>query len=193
MDPDGSVFVVFRHSATAPFRTLPHPVRTELATVSGTWQVTFPPNWGAPPQITLTNLASWTTSSDSGVKYFSGTATYIKDLEAPNDWFSAGRKIVLDLGTVKEIAEVAVNGKPIGGILWKPPFQADLTNALKPGKNHLEIKITNLWPNRLIGDAQPEAPKHYTFTDFRFYKADSPLLDSGLLGPVSLMSVELGK
>jgi hypothetical protein len=192
LDPDGSVFVVFRRPATAPSRTLPHPVRTELATVKGPWQVTFPPNWGAPPQIMLDNLASWTASSDSGVKYFSGTATYIKEMEASSNWFGASKKIVLDLGAVKEIAEVSVNGKSVGGVLWKPPFQADVTSALQPGRNHVEIKITNLWPNRLIGDAQPGATKHYTFTDFRFYKATSPLMESGLLGPVSLVSVEQG-
>ncbi len=85
-----------------------------------------------------------------------------KDIDAPNDWFGASRKIVLDLGMVKEIAEVSVNGKPVGGILWKPPFQADVASAMRPGKNHVEIKITSLWPNRLIGDAQPGATKHYT-------------------------------
>jgi hypothetical protein len=97
-------------------------------------------------------------------------------------------KVVLDLGRVKEIAEVSVNGKPLG-ILWKPPFQADVTGALRPGANHLDIKITNLWPNRMIGDQQPSAAKRYTFTDYKPYTKDSPLLESGLLGPVTLASV----
>jgi hypothetical protein len=94
---------------------------------------------------------------------------------------------MLDLGQVKEIAEVSVNGKPLG-ILWKTPFQADVTGALKPGPNRVEIKITNLWPNRMIGDLQPSAAKRYTFTDYKPYMKDSPLLESGLLGPVSLLS-----
>jgi len=125
------------------------------------------------------------------VKYFSGTATYTKQIDAAAAWFRQGAKIVLDLGNVKEIAELSVNGKSVGGILWKPPFRADVTSALKPGANHIEIKVTNLWPNRLIGDAQPGAQNKYTFTDFPFYKASSALMESGLLGPVSLISVEM--
>jgi len=191
LDPYGSVFVVFRHRAAAPSRTLPHPVSTELATIVGPWQVTFPPNWGAPPQIKLDTLTSWTENSDDGVKYFSGTATYTKDIEAPQEWFRPGAKLVLDLGKVKEIAEVSVNGKPLGEILWKLPFQADVSGALKPGTNHLEVKVTNLWPNRIIGDRQPKATKKYAWLDYKPFRADTPLLDSGLLGPVKLSSVTL--
>jgi hypothetical protein len=134
-------------------------------------------------------LISWTACADAGVKYFSGTATYTKDIEAPAEWFRSNAKLVLDLGMVKEIAEVSVNGRALGGILWKLPFQAEVTGALKPGKNHLEIKVTNLWPNRMIGDQQPSAEKKYTFTDYKPYTKDSPLLESGLLGPVKLSAV----
>jgi hypothetical protein len=189
IDPYGSIFVVFRHAATAPSRSLPQPVSTVLTTLQGPWDVAFPPNWGAPPQIKLNKLTSWTTSSDAGVKYFSGTSTYLKEIEAPKEWFRSDSKLVLDLGDVKDIAEVLVNGRSVGGILWKPPFQADVTTALKPGTNHLEIKITNLWPNRIIGDQQPGAKNRYTFTDFRPYRADSPLLESGLLGPVKVSTI----
>ena len=189
LDPNGSVFVVFRHSASTPSRTLPQPTNTELATIQGPWHVSFPPHWGAPLSIRLDNLVSWTDSPDAGVKYFSGTATYTKDIEAPKEWFRLGAKIILDLGKVKEIAEVSVNGKPIDTILWKPPFQAEVTGVLTPGANHLEIKITNLWPNRMIGDQQPGVQKRYTFTDYKPYKADSPLLESGLFGPVKLEQV----
>ncbi len=191
LDPDGSVFIVFRHPAAAPSRTLPHEVSTQLATVEGPWQLTFPPNWGAPPEISLDQLASWTTSTNDGVKYFSGTATYVKQLKAPKDWFHPGSKIIFDLGTVREIAEISINGKPVGGILWKPPFQADVTGLLKAGANRIEIKVTNLWPNRIIGDQQPGVQKTYTWTDYRPYTKNSPLLESGLLGPVTLSSVTL--
>ncbi len=187
-DPYGSVFVVFRRKASAPSRTLPHPVSTELATIPGPWQVSFPPNWGAPPQIKLDNLISWTVYSDDGVKYFSGTATYTKDINAPPEWFSPGAKVVLDLGKVKEIAEVSVNEKPLG-ILWKPPFEVDVTGLLRPGANRLEIKITNLWPNRIIGDQQPNATKKYAWLDYKPFRANTPLLESGLLGPVRLSTV----
>jgi hypothetical protein len=188
LDPCGSVFVVFQHATSVLSRTLPHPVSSELATLEGPWRVSFPPNWGAPPQVRFNKLASWTENPDDGVKYFSGTATYTKDIVAPQSWFKPGAKVILDLGAVKEIAEVSVNGKAVGGILWKPPFRADVTLALKPGNNHLEVKITNLWPNRIIGDQQPNATKKYAWLDYRPFKANTPLLESGLMGPVKLLS-----
>jgi len=92
----------------------------------------------------------------------------------------------LDLGSVKNLAEVTVNGTPLG-IAWKAPFRIDVTDALKPGSNALEIKVTNLWVNRLIGDAQPNVAKKYTYTTQQFYRANSPLAPSGLLGPVRII------
>ena len=87
------------------------------------------------------------------------------------------------------IQTMLMNGKPVGGILWKPPFQADVTSALKPGSNHIEVKVTNLWPNRIIGDRQPNATKKYAWLDYKPFRADTPLLESGLLGPVKLSMV----
>jgi hypothetical protein len=190
-DPYGSVFVVFRKIATAPSRTLAHTVRTEVGAIEGPWQISFPENWGAPPQIKMDPLVSWTEYPDYGVKYFSGTATYKKEIDAPVSWFKPGAKVLLDLGEVKEIAEVSVNGKPVGGILWKAPFKADVTSVLKPGKNHLEVKVTNLWPNRIIGDRQPNATKKYAWLDYKPFQADTPLSESGLLGPVKVASVSM--
>jgi hypothetical protein len=189
LDPYGSVFVVFRRKALSPLRTLPCSATALLGRVRGPWQVSFPPNWGAPPQVRFDNLISWTQFPNEGVKYFAGTAVYTKDTDVPQDWFKPGAKIMLDLGTVKEIAEVSVNGKPVGGILWKPPFQADVTGALTPGSNHIEVKVTNLWPNRIIGDRQPNGTKKYAWLDYKPFRADTPLLESGLLGPVGLYSV----
>jgi hypothetical protein len=120
------------------------------------------------------------------VKYFSGTGTYTKTIQAPADWFKTGAKLWLELGDVKNLAEVAVNGQPLG-LLWKTPFRVDMTSALKAGTNTLEIKVTNLWVNRLIGDQQPGAAKKYTYTAVQFYRANSPLLPSGLLGPVRIL------
>lgn len=189
LDPDGSVFVVFRHAASSPSRTSSQTESGSLMNIDGPWQISLPPNWGAPPQVTLDKLASWTSSADEGVRYFSGTATYAKEIKAPKEWFRAGSRVVLDLGLVREIAEVSVNGRPVGGILWKPPFRADLTEALKSGVNRVEIKVTNLWPNRIIGDQQPSATKKYTWTDYRPYTKDSPLLESGLIGPVVVSQI----
>ena len=143
---------------------------------------------GCAPQVRFDKLVSWTDIRNDGVKYFSGTATYSKDLVAPQSWFKPGAKVVLDLGNVKEIAEVSVNGMAVGGILWKPPFRADVTSALRPGSNRIEIKITNLWPNRIIGDQQPNATKKYAWLDYRPFKANTPLLESGLLGPVKVLT-----
>ncbi len=188
-DPLGSVFVVFPKKASSPSRTVPRPVQKELETVSGSWQVSFPPDLGAPPEIKLDKLISWTDSSDEGVKYFSGTATYSKDIQVSGSWLRDGSKLLLDLGKVDDIAQVAVNGKALEEILWKPPYRIDVTSAVKPGANHIEIKVTNLWPNRVIGDQQPNAKQRYAWLDYLPYRADTPLLDSGLLGPVRILAV----
>ena len=188
LEPHEAVFVVFRKAAEAPSRMLPPLSTTPLATITGAWDVAFQAGRGAPAQIKLDALSSWSDHSEAGVKYFSGTGMYLKTIEAPGDWFKAGAKLWLDLGDVKNIAEVSVNGQWIG-TLWKAPFRADVTSALKAGPNALEIKVTNLWVNRLIGDQQPDAKK-YTYTAQRFYRADSPLLPSGLLGPVRIIRTE---
>jgi hypothetical protein len=190
-DAQGSVFVVFEGSVTEPSRVAPARTQEKLATVDGDWKLTFPPNWGAPAEAEFPKLISWTESAETGVKYFSGTATYHKQIVAPKEWFKPGARVMLDLGTVKEIAEVTINGKPVGGILWMPPFVVNVTDDLKPGVNELSVRVTNLWPNRMIGDLQPGVTKAYTWTDFKPFKADSPLLESGLLGPVTVWRNEL--
>ncbi|MFL5619617.1 MAG: glycosyl hydrolase [Gemmatimonadaceae bacterium] len=191
LDPYGSTFVVFRRATMATQRTIAPETRTTLATVAGPWTLTFQSARGAPDSaVRLDALTSWTKSSDPGVKYFSGTATYAVDFESGVPAFRPGPRVELDLGLVKEIAEVLVNGERVGGVLWKPPYRADITSALVRGTNHLEVRVTNLWPNRMIGDLQPGATQTYTFTDFRPFTKDSPLLDSGLLGPVKLELVQ---
>ena len=190
-DAQGSVFVVFEGKATLQSRVAPPRKQVKLATVGGTWKLTFPPNWGAPAEVEFPKLISWTDSAKTGVKYFSGTATYHKQINAPKEWFKPGTRLMLDLGAVREIAEVTINDKPVGGILWKLPFEINVTDDLKPGVNELSVQVTNLWPNRMIGDLQPGMTKTYTWTDFKPFKADSPLLESGLLGPVSVWRNEL--
>lgn len=188
LGPWGSVFVVFRGHATRNSWIAPAKVKKELATIHGSWKVTFPPNWGAPPSITLNKLTSWSDNANSGVKYFSGTGTYTKTIDAPASWFQHGAHIWINLGKVKNLAEVTVNGKPLG-IVWHTPYKVDATSALHPGSNTLTIKVTNAWVNRLIGDQQPNATKKYTFADYHPYNAKSPLRLSGLLGPVTIDSV----
>ncbi len=186
LEPWGTVFVVFRKPAKAPTRILPAITEEAVATVEGSWDLSFEPDRGAPAKITLNTLASWSDNHDDGVKYFSGVGTYAKTIQASPDWFKHGTKLLIDLGEVKNLAQVSVNGKPLG-ILWKTPYRADVTSALKPGANTVEIKVTNPWVNRIIGDRQPNAPKTYTFTSPKFYKADSKLVSSGLLGPVKIL------
>ncbi|OYU35394.1 glycosyl hydrolase [Novosphingobium sp. PASSN1] len=180
LQPWQSGFVVFRKDGPASM-TIPAAVRTPVSTLSGPWTVTFQPRRGAPESAVLPQLADWSKSSDPGLRYFSGTATYRQTFKLPA---KAGKHLVLDLGEVREVAEVLVNGKS-AGILWKPPYRADLTGLTKPGTNTLEVRITNLWVNRLIGDAQPGA-KPITFTTLKTYRADAPLRPSGLMGPVTL-------
>jgi hypothetical protein len=189
LEPWGSVFVVFRKATAKKSRTLPKVTETLLATVDGSWNLSFQPDRGAPPSITLDKLSSWTDNSGTGVKYFSGTGTYTKIVSAPAEWFKKGAHVWLDLGDVKNLAEVSVNGKSLGQV-WHTPFRVDATTALKPGANEVIIKVTNGWVNRLIGDQQPNATTKYTFADFKPYEANSPLRASGLLGPVRLYSVQ---
>jgi hypothetical protein len=187
--PDDAVFVVFRKPAAEPARALPDRVETELVKVAGPWEVAFQPGRGAPATARFDALSSWSESADPGIKYFSGTATYTGSFDVPAHWFVSGTRYWLDLGNVKNLAEVKVNGTPLGTV-WKTPFRVDATEALKPGPNTLEIKVANLWVNRLIGDKQPGVTKAITYTAVEFYKADSPLLPSGLLGPVRVVGVK---
>lgn len=188
LDPYGAVFVVFRKPAALASRSIPVPKEMLVSTLPGAWRVSFPSGRGAPASVTLETLTSWSESSDSGVRYFSGTSTYTKTFQASPAWFKHGAHLWLDLGEVKNLADVRVNDKPLG-ILWKSPYRVDATKALRPGENHVSIKVTNLWVNRLIGDQQPNASRKYTFTDVTPYSASSPLLPSGLLGPASIMVI----
>jgi len=189
LDPNGTVFVVFAKQATAASLDLPEPAQTPVSSfdeaLNSNWSVSFQPGRGAPESADFDRLASWSENTNDGIRYFSGTATYSRTIDIPEGALSAGARYWLDLGEVKDMAEIAINGKYLG-ILWKTPFKVDVTEALKPGSNTVLIEITNLWVNRLIGDQQPYAVKKYTFTDFAPYKADSHLLPSGLLGPVQL-------
>jgi hypothetical protein len=177
-------------------------------TVGGSWQVTFDGlGLKEPRELVFDTLTDWKDHAREDIRHFSGTATYRKSIAVPADWLGAGSRVRLDLGRVEICAEVFVNGKFVG-TLWKPPFAVDVTEQVRAGANEVEIKVTNLWANRLIGDEaleradgrdpkgkmsdwfvknqpMPAGPRS-TFTTFNFYKKNDPLLTSGLLGPVSL-------
>ncbi|MFC5863147.1 glycosyl hydrolase [Acidicapsa dinghuensis] len=191
LEPWGTVFVVFRKPAHQEALTLPAVAETKIGDISGPWTIAFKHDMGAPDSITLDQLASWSDNSDAGVKYYSGIGTYTKSIQAPASWFAKGDHLYLDLGNVKNLAEVTVNGKDLG-VVWHTPYRVDVTGILKPGANQLNIKVINAWVNRLIGDQQPGATK-YTYADVKPYKANSPLLPSGLLGPVTVVRAETSK
>jgi hypothetical protein len=185
-----SVFVVFRRPAALPSRSLPDVKFSTLATVSGPWDIAFLPNLGAPAKLRIGKLESWTANSDQGVKYFSGTATYTRTIQAQRSWFHPGAKILLDLGMVKDLAEVFVNGMALE-TLWKEPYQVDVTSVLKPGANQLEIKVTNQWTNRQIGDRSMPADKKVLAAGGAptgGFGAPPTLAESGLIGPVRVIS-----
>ena len=191
--------------------TLPSPVE-----IAGPWEVHFEPNRGAPERVIFDKLVSWSEHSDPGVKYFSGHATYRKSFTWVSEKSAIANRqsqIFLDLGRVAVIAEVKLNGKDLG-ILWKPPFRVEVTDALKSGENTLEVNVVNLWVNRQIGDeqlpedsdrnadralkswptwvqaGQPSPTGRFSFTSWRLWKQDAPLVESGLLGPVKLVVAE---
>ena len=176
--------------------------------VSGAWSVRFPDR-----ETTFDRLISWSDSPDESIRYFSGTAVYRKLLNLPEGFLAAGRRVILDLGLVDALAEVSVNGRELG-VLWKLEKTVDVTDVLDPnGENTLEIRVTNLWPNRLIGDAslppeperkpdgtlerwpqwlldgKPDPGGRQTFCMWNLWKKDDALISSGLIGPVRLVPV----
>jgi len=183
---------------------LPVPARIETP-----WTVSFPAGTGAPRSIELPQLMSLHQHELDGVKYFSGTAAYTNRFTLAANALQGDKRLYLDLGRVEVLARVLVNGEDLG-IYWCPPHRIDITGAARAGDNRLEVQVTNLWPNRLIGDEQlpPENeyensrikafPEWYlrgepkpaggriTFAANQHYAKDSPLLASGLLGPVVL-------
>jgi hypothetical protein len=191
LEPWGTVFVVFRKATTATSLVVPSARETTLAAIDGPWAVSFEAGRGAPASVTLAGLSDWASSVDPGVKYFSGLGTYTKTLQVPATWFEKGARVWIDLGEVKNLAAVTVNGINLG-VTWHAPYRIDVTSALKPGANEIEIGVVNAWVNRLIGDEQPGATR-ITFTDVKPYRADSPLLPSGLLGPVTIIREDHSK
>ncbi len=186
LDPRGSLFVVFRGKATSD-KTLVTKEKierpaSESILVKGPWQVTFP---GKSKAVPFASLISWTTHPDAAVKYFSGTATYRTTFEAPMGLGKEPR--VLDLGGVENLAQVTLNGHSFRW-LWKPPFQLNIAEFLKPGVNELEVQVVNTWHNRLVG--QNESPGSFTGSgQFKPWtseenKLKGPLIPAGLMGPV---------
>jgi len=222
-EPYESYFVVFSHpekDATQPvifsasekeeasneaIYSKNFPSFTTVLTLDQPWQVKFDPKWGGPENITFNSLIDWRLHDNEGIKYYSGTAFYKTMFELSD---IKNKPLYLNLGKVKNIARITLNGKDLG-VVWTAPWQVEISSAVKKGKNELTVEVVNLWANRLIGDEQqPEdgitkgkfpdwllkgekrPTNRYTFTTHKHYKKDSPLLESGLLGPVRILTAQ---
>ncbi len=221
-DDAQSFFVVFRRPVAAHVSTkkTDFPSQTQLAVIKGAWQVQFDHRWGGPEKpVTLDSLTDWTTNADNGIKYFSGTAVYTINFDAA-EAVNNKKPLYLDLGKVKHIARVTINGKDMG-VIWTAPWSVKIpTGLLKKSGNTLVVEVINVWANRLIGDEQEpddckwlpsqylynsgkylkEFPEwflkkeprpsqgRYCFTTWNYFTKDSPLIPSGLMGPVRLMA-----
>jgi len=201
LDAYGAVFVVFRGQVVDSGEELPEPTISTLRILDGNWTLRFPPGLGAPsePQQ-LTTLDSWANNEVAGIRYFSGVARYSRTLNVPTSWKKENTCIVLDLGTVGELAEVWLNGQS-AGIAWKPPYWVDITQTIQTGNNQLEIDVANVWWNRMVGDQQPGMQKIAATNatqDNSFgmlsapFSADTPLIPAGLLGTVSVLQTTGG-
>jgi hypothetical protein len=186
LGPRGSLFVVFRKPIPLSVngdKRGNFPAFSTFQEIKGAWTVKFDPKWGGPASVELPELVDWTAWLDDGIKYYSGKATYLKSFDL--NFQGRGNEIYLNLGELKNVAEVRLNGKDLG-VLWAKPFRVEITGAVKSGKNDLEIDIVNLWPNRLVGDDLLPPEKKFTKTNVRKFTKDFPLYPSGLLGPVTL-------
>jgi hypothetical protein len=187
LDPYGSLFVIFRN----PGSKVPGQAQSAnfvksvpLMRIDGAWDVSFDAAWGGPSKVSFESLVSWTTRPEDGIKYYSGEATYSKTFDLPKG-IEMGQAFSLDLGVVKNAAEVWLNGKNLG-VAWTAPFRFDLTGAIKPADNKLEVKIVNLWANRLSGDAKLPKEQQLTKTNVPIDPKVEPL-ESGLIGPVGIL------
>ncbi len=192
LDPAGSLFVVFRHSADPPSASTMVLREDAASDLNGSWQVSLLSQYDRPLSITLPQLISWTEHHDPRVRYFSGIARYEKSFEISPDRLDAGRRLYLDLGDLWTAAEVTLNGTSLG-VVWKPPYRIDITDAVRPGRNRLEARIANTWANRLIGDALSPADQRFCRTNItgsgtprKAWKDIEPR-PSGLFGPVRLI------
>ena len=223
-----SFFVVFPTAAEAKSdRSIVNfPAVKPVTAVKGPWQVVFEPKWGGPENIEFAALEDWTSRPGKGIRYYSGTATYRKTFGAPKSAVKTKAAVYLDLGKVKNLARVRLNGKDLG-IVWCAPWRVNVGGVLKAKDNKLEIDVVNTWVNRIIGDEQepldvemvkvddprkggyaaglygtglkdlpdwlikgePRPSKgRGTFVNWQFYTKDAPLLESGLMGPVQIVS-----
>ena len=211
-DKRQSFFIVFNETGSKPIfakntkSNFPEIISAEE--LDGSWELAFDPAWGGPAKTTFEKLVDWTSHEEEGIKYYSGIAKYLKIFDMPKELKSGyNSNLYLDLGKVKNMARVKLNGEDLG-VVWTSPWRVKINDVVKDKENNLEIEIANLWGNRLIGDEKylddgikdgkwpdwlledkPRPSKRFTFTTWRLYEKDSPLQSSGLLGPVQIVKM----
>lgn len=182
---EDAVFVVFSGKAESNEVQLPKMEEKKVLTVNTPWNITFQEKRGAPESAVFDKLQDFSLNENPGIKYFSGIATYKTTVKIEES--QLGGSMIIDLGKVGVMAEVTINGQNLG-TYWKEPFRVDATSALKAGDNELEIKVTNLWINRMIGDSRPDMKEKVSWTPYPFYRPESQMSPSGLMGPVDIIS-----
>jgi hypothetical protein len=207
--PAQSFFVVFPRSNIPGATKSPGPNFATLEpvqTLVGSWQVAFDPRWGGPERGEFAELQDWTKHASSGIRYYSGAAIYRKTFDLTQPQSDASARVYLDLGRVHDLCRVRLNGRDLG-VVWTAPWRVDISASVKSAGNELEIEVVNGWVNRLIGDQQPadkdvrtltfaagmlgDKPVkagRYTYSTYKYYGADSPLMPAGLLGPVTIQT-----
>jgi hypothetical protein len=183
MHGEQAFFVLFRKPVPAGgFKRAPNVAKLSSAQeLTGPWEVSFDPAWGGPESITFDSLADWTSRPEEGIRHYSGSGIYQKTFSA-----SAHQgPVFLDLGNVESLCEVKLNGHDLG-VLWSAPFRVEITGKLKSGENRLDVKVVNVWANRIIGDSKLPESQRRTRTNITKLTKDTPLEPSGLLGPVRL-------
>jgi hypothetical protein len=184
LDAEGTALVVFRKPALGPGVILPSTREQEVGRAEGPWKITFQPGRGAPETLRLPALGDLARQRDPAIRYFSGVASYDGTVTLARR--PAHSRLLLDLGQVGDVAEVRINGSPAGTV-WHAPYRLDVTDAIRSGTNRIEVRVADLWVNRLIGDAQPGAAK-IAFVAAPTYRPDAPLRPAGLIGPVRLVA-----
>ena len=185
--PRESLLVVFRHSVKAPIEAAKNfPALQTVGELAGAWTVAFDPKWGGPASVIFDSLVDWTNRPEAGIKFYSGTAKYRKTFDLPA---GTSGKLYLDLGELHNLARVRLNGQDLG-LVWCAPWHVDISRAVKPTGNELELEAVNTWANRIIGDLKLPPEQRLTWTVKPHHTANSPLLPAGLVGPVTLQQPE---
>lgn len=209
LEPSQSFFIVFDKSPSSinsqSQESKFFSEKELIKTLEGDWNLSFDPRWGGPGNVVLDSLTDWISRKEEEIRCYSGIAVYTKKFNMSESPFKTSSRYYLDLGEVKNIARVRLNGRDMG-VVWTSPWQVDITNSVKEKDNILEVEVANLWINRLIGDESlqddgikngkwpdwvlqglPRPSSRYTFTTYRYYKKGDELQESGLLGPVKIL------